>query len=63
MSHEMLLSTLNFMWPMHQQSLMLLHSIVKEKMHVQEKNIILSSALYIMWPMHIWSLKLLCQKV
>ena len=35
-SHKMLTSTLDFMWPMHQQSLMLLHPMVKEKMHLQE---------------------------
>ena len=32
----MLPSTLDIMWPMHQQSLMLLHPRVKEKMHLQE---------------------------
>ena len=36
----MLPSTLYIMWPMHQQSLMLLHPMVKEKMHLQE-NILL----------------------
>ena len=35
----MLPSTLDFMWPMHQQSLMLLHPMVKEKMHLQEKTL------------------------
>ena len=34
-SHKMLPSTLNFMWPMYQQSLMKLHPMVKEKMHLQ----------------------------
>ena len=32
----MLTSDLDFMGPMHQQSLMLLHPMVKEKMHLQE---------------------------
>ena len=32
----MLPSTFYIMWPMHQQSLMLLHPKVKEKMHLQE---------------------------
>ena len=44
-SHEMLPSTLDIMWPMHQQSLMLLHPMDKEKMHLQENNSI--------WPCHI----------
>ena len=35
-SHEMLPSTFYIMWPMHQQSLILLHPMVKEKMHLQE---------------------------
>ena len=39
MSHEMLPSTLNIMWPRHQQSLMLLYPMVKEKMHLQEKTL------------------------
>ena len=39
MSHKMLPSTLDFMWPMHQQSLMLLHPMVKEKMHLQENTL------------------------
>ena len=39
MSHEMLPSTLDIMWPMHQQSLMLLHYMVKEKMHLQENTL------------------------
>ena len=36
-SHKMLPSTLDIMWPMHQQSVMLLHPMVK-KMHFQENN-------------------------
>ena len=39
-SHKMLTSTLNLMWPMHQQSLMLLHPMVKEKMHLQESTLV-----------------------
>ena len=35
----MLPSTLNFMCPMHQQSLMLLHPMVEKKMHLQENTI------------------------
>ena len=37
--HKMLLSTLDIMWPMRQQSLMLLHPMVKEKMHLQENKL------------------------
>ena len=69
-SHKMLPSTLDFMWPMHQQNLMLLHPMVKEKMHLQEKTLFdldlgvmvtqnLPSTLDIMWPMHQHSLILL----
>ena len=35
----MLPSTLVIMWPMHQQSLMLQHPMVKEKMHLQENTL------------------------
>ena len=35
-SHKMLPSALYIMWSMHQQSLMLLHPTVKEKIHLQE---------------------------
>ena len=35
-SHKMLPSTLDIMWPMHQQSLIWLHPRIKEKMHLQE---------------------------
>ena len=35
-SHKVLPSTLHIMCPMHQQSFMLLHPMVKEKMHLQE---------------------------
>ena len=35
----MLTSTLDFMCPMHQQSLMLLHPMVKEKMLLQENTL------------------------
>ena len=40
-SHKMLASTLDIMWPtcMHQQSLMLLRPMVKEKMHLQENTL------------------------
>ena len=38
-SHIMLTSTLDFMWPMHHQSLILLHPMVKEKMHLQENTL------------------------
>ena len=38
-SHIILTSTLVFMWPMHHQSLMLLHPMVKEKMHLQENTL------------------------
>ena len=38
-SHEMLPSTLDIMWPMHQQSLMLLHPTFKEKIHLQENTL------------------------
>ena len=38
-SHKMLSSTLHIMWPMHQQSLILLHPTVKENMHLQEKTL------------------------
>ena len=37
MSHKMLPSTLDLMWPMHQQSLILLHPT--EKMHLQENTL------------------------
>ena len=39
MSYKMLPSTLDIMWHMHQQSLMLLHPMVKEKMHLQENTL------------------------
>ena len=72
-SHKMLLSTLSFMWPMHQQSLMSLHPMVKEKMHLQENtlfdldpkvkgvkvNKMLPSTPNFMWPMYQQSLILL----
>ena len=35
----MLPSTLKIMWPMHQLSLILLHTRVKEKMHLQENTL------------------------
>ena len=35
----MLPCTLDIMWPMHQQGLMLLHPMVKEKMHLQENTL------------------------
>ena len=35
----MLPSTLDIMWPMHQQSLILLHPKVKEKMHLKENTL------------------------
>ena len=35
----MLPNTLDIMWQMHQQSLMLLHPIDKEKMHLQENTL------------------------
>ena len=38
-SHEMLPSALDIMWPMHQQSLILLHPMVKVKMHLQENTL------------------------
>ena len=38
-SHEMLPSTLDITWPMHQQSVILLHPTVKEKMHLQENTL------------------------
>ena len=38
-SHKMLPSNLDSMLPMHQQSLMLLHPMVKEKMHLQENTL------------------------
>ena len=52
------------MWPMHQQSLILLHPTLKEKTHLQEHNNMmltlgssllemLPSALNIMWHMHL----------
>ena len=73
-SQEMLPSTLNIMWPMHQQSLLLLFPMVKirciyKKIHYLtltfgfRSHEILPSALYIMWSMHLQSWKLLCQKV
>ena len=34
-SNKILPSTLDIVWPMHQQSLILLHPMVKEKMHLQ----------------------------
>ena len=36
---QILPSTLDFMWPMHQQKVMLLHPMVKEKMHLQENTL------------------------
>ena len=39
-SHKMLPSTLDIMWPMHQQSLILLHPMVKEKTHLQENTLL-----------------------
>ena len=44
--HEMLLSTLNIMWPMHLQRLKFLRPTVKEKMHLQE------NTLFDLWPWH-----------
>ena len=38
-SHKMLPCTFDIMWPMHQQSLILLHPTVKEKMHLQENTL------------------------
>ena len=38
-SHKMLPSTLDITWPMYQQSLILLHPTVKEKMHLQENTL------------------------
>ena len=38
-THKMLPSTRDFMWPMQQQKLMLLHLMVKEKMHLQENTL------------------------
>ena len=38
-SRKMLLSTFGIMWLMNQQSLMLLHPMVKEKMHLQENTL------------------------
>ena len=38
-SNKMLPSTLDIMWPMHQQILILLHAMVKEKMHLQENTL------------------------
>ena len=38
-SHKMLTSTLNFMWPKHQQSFLLLHPMVKEKIHLQDNTL------------------------
>ena len=35
----MLPSTLDIMWPMNQQSLILLHPTVEEKMHLQENTL------------------------
>ena len=57
-------STLDIMQPMHQQSLILLHPTVKEKMHLQEKTYkMLPSTLYIMLPIQLQSLKLLHPKI
>ena len=39
MSHEIMSSTLNIIWPMHQQSLKLLHPAVKEKIYLQENTL------------------------
>ena len=38
-SHKMLPSTLDIMWPMRQQSLIFLHPMVKEKIHLQENTL------------------------
>ena len=38
-SHKVLPTTLHIMCPMHQQSFILLHPMVKEKMHLQEKTL------------------------
>ena len=38
-SHKILPSIIDIMWPMHQQSLMLLHPTVKEKKHLQENTL------------------------
>ena len=38
-SHEMLPSTLDIMWAMHQQSLILLHPMVNKLMHLQENTL------------------------
>ena len=73
-SNKMLPSTLDFMWPKHKQNLMLLHLMVKEKMHLQETHYLtlifgsrshkkLPSTLDIMWPMHQQSLILLHRTV
>ena len=69
-SHEMLPSTLDFMWPIHQQSLILLYPMIKERMHYKKidyltltlgsgSHKILPSTLDIMWPMYQQSLILL----
>ena len=69
-SHKMLPSSRNFMWPLHQQNLMILHLMKKEKMNLQVNTLFdldlgvkvtqkLPSTLDIMWPMHQQSLILL----
>ena len=54
------------MWPMHQQSLILLQSIIKEKMHLYENKLFtgnVAKCLYNMWPMHLKTFKSLRWKV
>ena len=69
-SQKMLPSTSDFLWPLHQQNLMLLHLMVMEKMNLQENTLFdldlgvkviqkLPSTFDIMWPMHQQSLILL----
>ena len=73
-SHKMLPSTLDFTWPMYQQNVMLLHPMVKEKMHLQENTLFdLDLGVKVtqnvaqyprhMWPMRQQSLILLHPKV
>ena len=51
-SHKMLPSTLDIMWPMHQQSLILLHPTVKEKVHLEENTLFVLDlgSIFDLWP-------------
>ena len=50
--YKMLPSTLDIMQPMHQQSLMLLHLMVQEKLHLQENTLFDGTQNFAQCPLH-----------